>query len=113
MPGAFAAPLVLCSPSLNPINSEAVANGNYHQKIKSILTANGDGPKKPANSTITATASEPSASAAKSKSKSSSSHNAGAAESSDTDKSSTKADSPKTQDEKAASRVNSRFFRNN
>ncbi|VDC03044.1 unnamed protein product [Peniophora sp. CBMAI 1063] len=88
--------------------SEAVANGNYHQKIKSILTANGDGPKKPSNTTIAATATKPSATAVKTKS--ASAHKATSTESTSSDKTASKAES---KDDKAATRVNSRFFRAN
>lgn len=96
--------------SLKATDSEAVANGNYHQKIKSILTANGDGPNKPANSTVIASASKPSATSAKSKSDSS--HDSNNTESSNSDKAATKdSTSGDSKDKQAASRVSSRFFR--
>ncbi|KZV66161.1 glycoside hydrolase family 18 protein [Peniophora sp. CONT] len=89
--------------------SEAVKNGNYHQKIKSILTANGNGPKKPSNSTISATASKPTATT---KSKSGSSLGSDSTEGSSSGKTATKAStSAESKDENAASRINSRFFR--
>ena len=100
--------------NLSKTNSEAVKNGNYHQKIKSILTANGNGPKKPSNTTITATATATAhkPSATSTKAKSGSSHDGDIAESVSSDKETTKATSiAESKDEKAASRVNSRFFR--